>query len=151
LNYISYFIETKASPELAWDIFSDLTLWPQFSDQFGQLQWIAGEPWQKGSRLRIEILHPVHIHVDHLITVCVPAKRLGWIDRAIGTTLEQWAYFEPLNGGGTRVHTWGEFTGIARLVAGQPILKVIRHFTEHWYDNYRQECDRRATQMAQMA
>lgn len=151
MNYISYFVETKAGPELAWEVFADWTLWPQFSDQVGELHWEAGEPWQKGSRLRIEILHPVHIHVDHVITVCVPAKRLGWIDHAIGTTVEQWTYFEPLADGGTRVHTWAEFTGIARIIAGQPIKHVIQQFTEKWYDNYRLECDRRAAQTAELA
>ena len=151
MNSVSYSVETKAGPDLAWEVFSDWTLWPQFSDQVGELHWVEGEPWQKGSRLRIEILHPVHIHVDHVITACVPAKRVGWIDHGIGTTLEQWAYFEPLSSGGTRVHTWAEFTGIASVVAGQPIKKLIRHFTETWYENYRRECDRRAAQMAQFA
>jgi hypothetical protein len=144
VDYVRYAVETKATPETAWEVFANWSLWPRFSDQYGELRWVTGEPWQKGSRLRIEILHPVHLHVEHVITVCVPAKRVAWIDHALGTTLEQWVYFEPLPLGGTRVHTWAEFTGIARLVAGQPVKNLLRQFTEHWYESYREECDRRA-------
>jgi hypothetical protein len=151
LNYISYAIETKASPELAWEVYADWTLWPKFSDQYGELRWVSGEPWQKGSRLRVEILRPVHVHVEHVITVCVPAKRVGWIDHAMGITVEQWVYFEPLQPAGTRAHTWAEFTGIVQLIAGQPVKRVIRQFIETWYDNYRAECDRRVEQAARLA
>ncbi len=151
LDYISYSIETRASAELAWDVFADWKNWRKFSDHYGVLAWASGEPWQKGSRLRIEMLHPVHFHVDHVITVCVPAKRVAWIDHALGTTLEQWVYFEPLSIGGTRVRTWAEFTGIAHVVAGQPVRKLIFQFTQTWYERYAVECDRRAEEGVQAA
>jgi hypothetical protein len=144
LDNISYAVETKASPDLAWQVYSDWTLWPKFSDQYGEVIWTSGQPWEKGSRLRIEILRPVHVHVEHVIKVCVPAKRVSWIDHALGTTLEQWAFFEPLINGGTRVHTWAEFTGIAQIIAGRPIKRVIMDFIVSWYDKYRDECDRLA-------
>ena len=144
VDNVSYAVETKASPDLAWQVYSDWTLWPKFSHQYGEVIWTSGQPWEKGSRLRIEILRPVHIHVDHVITVCVPTKRVGWIDHALGTTLEQWVYFEPLSNGGTRVHTWAEFTGIAQIIAGRPIKRVILDFMVGWYENYRDECDRLA-------
>jgi len=149
LNYISYAIETKASAEMAWDVFTDWRNWREFSENYGVLEWTVGQPWQKGSRLRIEMLRPVHFHVDHVITVCVPAKRVAWIDHALGTTLEQWVYFEPLMARGTRVRTWAEFTGIAHLVAGQPVRKLIAQFIQTWYDRYSLMCDRRAEQASQ--
>jgi len=151
LNYISYAVETRANPDMAWDVFADWKNWRKFSDHYGELEWTQGEPWQKGSRLRIEMRHPVHFHVDHVVTVCVPGKRVAWIDHALGTTLEQWVYFEPLNAGGTRVRTWAEFTGIAHLVAGQPVRKLLSQFTQIWYERYSLECDRRAEQAARPA
>src|SRR3974390_3290714 len=56
LNFIRYNVETRATPAMAWDVFADWTLWPRFSDWYGSLRWTQGEPWKKGSRLRIEIL-----------------------------------------------------------------------------------------------
>jgi len=142
MNLISYAVETKATAAVAWEVFADWTRWPQFSDAYGSIRWVQGEPWKKGSRLYIEILRPVHTRVDHVILVCEPTKRVAWIDHALGTTLEQWVYFEPLAAGGTRVHTWAEFTGIATIIAGRPLKRVLQEFTETWYDNYAAECDR---------
>jgi hypothetical protein len=130
---------------MAWDVFADWSLWPRFSDWYGTLRWTQGEPWKKGSRLRIEILKPIHTHVDHVILVCDPGKRVAWIDHALGTTMEQWVFFEPLSNGGTRIHTWAEFTGILTIVAGRPIRRVLQEFTYTWYNNYCAECNRRAT------
>jgi hypothetical protein len=151
LNYISYAIETKASPDVAWEVFADWKNWRQFSDHYGTLEWVAGQPWEKGSRLRIEMLQPVHFHVEHLIIVSVPGKRVSWVDHALGMQLEQWVYFEPLNDGGTRAHMWAEFSGIAHLVAGQPVRKLLVQFTQTWFDRYAVECDRRAVQATRSA
>jgi hypothetical protein len=61
-----------------------------------------------GSRLEIEVLHRVHTTIDHVITSCVPARRLAWIDHAIGVAMAQWLTFGPHKFGGTRVRTWGD-------------------------------------------
>ena len=90
----------------------------------------------------IEILRPVRVHVHHRITACVPLRRLGWIDHGLGTTIEQWVYFEPLPDGGTRVRTRAEFTGMARVIAGRPLRQILLDFTAGWYERYREDCDR---------
>lgn len=148
MNFVSYSVETKAGPELAWDVYADWKLWRGYSDAFGEMHWTSGEPLQKGSRLSIEILHPVHANVQRVILVCVPGKRLAWIDHTLGTTFEQWLYFEPMANGGTRVHTWAEFTGILSVVAGRPLKRVVLEFMETWMGNYRAECDRRVAKAA---
>jgi hypothetical protein len=86
--------------------------------------------------------------VQRVILVCVPGKRLAWIDHTLGTTFEQWLYFEPMANGGTRVHTWAEFTGILSVVAGRPLKRVVLEFMETWMGNYRAECDRRVAKAA---
>ena len=147
MNSFEYSIETVASPSLVWQIFSNWWLWPKFSDIYGEIRWVAGEAWEPGSRLRIEVVRPVRISVEHVITACVPEKRVGWIDHGIGTTIEQWVYFEP-RAGGTRVRTWAEFTGIAIVVAGRPIRELLLNFTHDWYDAFQAECDRQAAKPA---
>jgi hypothetical protein len=149
VNFVSYAVETKADLQLAWDVYADWTLWQGYSSAFGEIRWISGEPLQKGSRLSIEILHPVHTHVQRVILVCVPAKRVAWIDHALGTTFEEWLYFEPMPSGGTRVHTWAEFTGILSVVAGRPLKRVVQEVIETWLNSYRAECDRQAVNRAE--
>ena len=143
-----YSVTTNASPEVAWKVFSDWTLWPKFSDYYDQIRWTHGEPWQEGSRLSITTAKPARITLDHVITMCEPAERVAWIDHAIGVTLEQWVFFDHLPDGGTRVGTWAEFTGITAVIAGRTIKNVLLEFTQTWYDRYAAECDRVAAKRA---
>ncbi|HYM74601.1 MAG TPA: hypothetical protein VE377_01375 [Candidatus Dormibacteraeota bacterium] len=139
-----YSIITRATPDLAWKVFSNLELWPQFSELYQQIRWSKGEPWQEGSRLSIRTANPIAVTLDHVITKCVPGEEVAWIDHAVGTTMEQWVFFKTLRGGGTRVNTWAEFTGLTAFIAGRKIKDVLLEFTRTWYDRYAQECDRAA-------
>jgi hypothetical protein len=119
-------VVTKASPELAWEIFSNLHRWNNFANIYGRLEWREGAPWQPGSRLDIEILRPVHTVIEHVITSCVPAKRLGWIDHAMGVAMAQWVNFEPHKSGGTRIHTWGDLVHSGVSIGGRPGAPRLR-------------------------
>jgi len=141
---IEYSVITKAAPELAWQVFSDWGLWPRFSDLYEDIRWTQGEPWQEGSRLSIRTRPPMGVTLDHVIISCVPAQKVGWIDHAIGTALEQWVHFESRPDGGTLVRTWAEFTGEMPRVAGRSIKDLLLEFTRTWYDRYAAECDRAA-------
>jgi len=125
---------------VAWRVFSNWKLWPQFSELYDNIQWTKGEPWQEGSHLSIRAAKPIGVTLDQVITVCVPAEKVAWIDRAVGTIMEQWVFFESQPGGGTRVHTWGELTGMIPLIAGRTIKDLL--LTRTWYDRYAVECDR---------
>ncbi len=145
-----YSIVTIAAPDVAWNVFSNLELWPQFSDLYEEIRWTAGKPWQEGSRLSIKARMPIAVTLDHVILSCVPGKEVAWIDHAVGTTMEQWVYFDLQRGGGTRVHTWAEFTGLMPLVAGRQIREVLLEFTQTWYNRYARECNRVADQICNL-
>lgn len=137
-----YSVVTKATPEIAWKVFSDWTLWPNFSELYADIRWSKGKPWQEGSRLSIKTTTPMRITLDHVITLCVPGEKVAWIDHAVGTTMEQWVFFEAQPNGSTLVHTWAEFTGKMALIGGRRIKEVLLEFTRTWYDRYAIECDR---------
>jgi hypothetical protein len=136
-----YSVTTTATPDLAWRVFSDWSLWPKFSELYAEIRWSKGQPWQEGSRLSIRTIPSVGVTLDHVILKCVPGESVAWIDHAIGITLEQWVFFTSLPEGGTRVQTWAEFTGLARVIAGRTIKEVLLDFTRTWYDRYARECD----------
>ena len=141
MHHFHYAVKTHATPSLAWDVFSNLSLWPKFVSVYGELNWSEGKPWQIGSRMHVEILRPVKTVIDHLVICCEPAYELGWIARCIGTTMSQWVEFEPLSSGGTRVHTWGELTFPDLKVGDRTVAELHSVFTETWYENYRLACD----------
>ena len=89
MEHLEYTVFTKASPSLAWEMFCDYRLWPRFSDIYGDIRWSKGKPWTAGSRLKIEIVRPQKVTVDHVITICSPARQVAWIDHVLGNTMDQ--------------------------------------------------------------
>lgn len=139
-----YGVTTKASRQLAWEVFSNWRRWKEFASVYGQVEWREGRPWEAGSRLEIEVVEPVKTVVSHVITSCRPAHKVGWIDHALGVVLAQWVSFEEHGAKGTRVHTWGDIVHSGVKIAGQTAEQVITSFTETWYENFRRACDRLA-------
>lgn len=138
----SYEVSVTASPKLAWEIFSNWRRWHTFANVYGRLEWTKGEPWHVGSRLSIEVVRPVHVTIDHVITHCDPGEKVGWIDHAMGIAIDQWVVFEPKGNGGTRVRTSGEIVGKeTSLPDGESLEKFVTQFTRQWYEAYREVCN----------
>jgi hypothetical protein len=136
-----YSVLTKAEPGLCWDIFSDCSRWNSFADIYGDITWTEGPAWEPGSRLEIKIFRPFETRIEHVITSCVPAKRVGWIDHAMGAALAQWVTFDGMPKGGTRITTWGDLVHSGRPIAGRSAEELITGFTKVWYENFRVICD----------
>jgi hypothetical protein len=138
-------VVVQASPKLAWEIFSNWRRWHTFSNIYGRLEWTAGEPWSVGSRLSIEVVRPLHVTIEHVITHCDPAEKVGWIDHALGVAIDQWVTFERKNGSGTLVRVAGEVVG-SQLVLGNGVSleSFIGDFTKGWYDAFRDVCNQLA-------
>lgn len=142
IQKFQYEVVTKATANLAWEIFSNWRRWHTFSNVYGSLEWTQGSPWSEGSRLRIEIVRPVHMFVEHLITYCDPAKKVGWIDNAFGVVLEQWVTFQTMANGFTRVTYTGEMVGGEAIdLGGKSAGALFEEFNRGWYDNFRTVCD----------
>jgi len=137
----TYSVITKASPALAWEVFSDWRQWNNFANVYGELRWREGTPWEPGSRLEIEILKPVNTGIDHVITNCIPGQKVGWIDHAMGVAMAQWVSFDNLGTKGTRVHTWGDIVHGGVTIGGVRVEQLVTSFVETWYENFRRACD----------
>jgi hypothetical protein len=144
-----YTIVTKAARKLAWEVFSDHRCWNSFANIYGEIRWREGRPWQAGSRLEIELVHPFRGVIEHVLTSCTPGHRVGWIDHAMGAAMAQWVHFEEHISGGTRVHTWGDLVHSGLVIAGKPAEQLITSFIETWYENYRAYCDQLASALPQ--
>jgi polyketide cyclase/dehydrase/lipid transport protein len=140
---VEYAVFTKAKPELAWKIFSDIESWPKFCSLYKNIRW-QGAPWTAGSRLHIEIREPINAIVDRALTVCMPPHHISWISHVRGYTMEQWVSLDPAPGGGTRVATWIEVTG-GTVSRDQALdLQQLKSVVSTWFDNFSLECDRAA-------
>ncbi len=142
IRTFQYEVVTRATSKLAWEVFSNWRRWHSFSNVYGSLTWKQGDPWTAGSRLLIEIVQPVHFFIDHVITFCDPARRVGWIDNAFGVAIEQWVTFETLPSSDTKVRLYGEMVGGEDMeIGGRNAFDHIVEFTRSWYENFRTVCD----------
>ena len=141
-----YHVVTKASPQAAWDVFSDWSRWNNFANIYGQIRWTEGQPWEIGSRMEIEVLRPVEVVIDHLIISCQPPREVGWIDKALGITIQQWVEFEKHGLQETRIFTWGELAPAGVKVGGRSAEQLVSSFIQTWYENFRLACDQTALQ-----
>jgi hypothetical protein len=139
---VDYTTTTRAAPALAWKIFADWRQWSKFSDLYGELRWTQGNPWAVGSRLRMELLHPVKFIVNRLITMCRPGECVTWIDHSRGTTVEQWVTFKTEPDGLTYVRILSQGIASRPKVAGQPFRAFLKDNSKLWFDAFCKECDR---------
>lgn len=143
MHRVEYSVHTQAPPELCWQVYVDWQRWPLFHPSYGKMQWTTGRAWERGSRLSIEIVHPVRLLVEHVITAFVPGERIAWIDHSGFITIEQWVFFRKDADGGTRVETWADLVGPA-TVKGVLALPLFKQFTKKWYNEFAGYCDRLA-------
>jgi hypothetical protein len=130
---VEYAVFTKADPGLAWRVFSNVDLWPKFSDLYQSIRW-QGQPWTPGSRLRVELREPIDAVADRVVTVCMPPHRVAWINHLRGNT---------------RVSTWIEIAGPGMTAQHGKEILVIEMAVRGWFDNFRAECDRAAEAQAE--
>ena len=141
MHSFEYAVTTKATPSLAWEVYTNWRMWHTFANIYGKLHWQHGEPWSIGSRMQIEILKPVKVIVDHLIVNCRPSRDLGWIDRAMGVTLHQWFEFDRANLGRHAHSHLGRNQAAARRRRRSHGRIPGRSLTATWYENFRSMCD----------
>jgi hypothetical protein len=143
VHRVEYALNSIAPLELCWDVYVDWNNWPMFHPAYGRLAWTAGKPWERGSRLSIEIKQPIHLEVEHVIIKFVPKQRIAWLDHSGFVTVEQWVSFTPDHDGGTRVQTWADIVG-PPTIKDVLILPLFKQFTKKWYNEFVDHCDRLA-------
>jgi hypothetical protein len=140
---IEYSVSSNAPLDLCWNTYVDWTNWPLFHPAYGRIEWTQGKPWERASHLSIEITHPIHINVEHVIIKFVPKQRIAWLDHSGFITIEQWVNFAPRIDGGTKIETWADIVGPA-TIKGMVALPLIKQFTKKWYNEFADFCDRLA-------
>ena len=136
---------TLAPRALVWSVFSDIESWRTFGEEmYGEVRWISGLPWARGSHFVAELRQPVEASVSHRILACVPAERVNWSAHAIGVTIERLIEFKDA-GSGTEIKTSAVITGNPARELGGELGPLLDQFTSSWYQQLAKACDARAT------
>lgn len=141
MNRFQYCVTTRADRSTAWDLYLEWEKWRNYVNIYGDMRWAQGEPWKLGSEMEIEVLHPVEIVIRHSIVLFQPKREIAWVDRGSGVTISQWVNFEDRPAGGTQIYTEGDISPAGASAGGKSVDRLVRVFTEMWYENFRAECD----------
>jgi hypothetical protein len=135
-----YDVTTTLPRHLVWNLFTDISNWPSFTNMYRDLEW-QGEPWVSGSAIVGELCYPVHMPFRYLIKRCEPPDLIGYLahsDQA-GLATERTVRFRPLPFG-TLIEVKSSCVGEPPQGAGGS-QEFIRSVHLSFFSNFARFCD----------
>ncbi len=133
---VKHFNRIGALPEKVWEQFSDVDSWPSWIPTFRGAQWVDGEPWSDGSRLRMTMgVGPATLGVDVTIANVDLPHSIAWTGRRFGvTSVHTWTFTKDRDG--TIMTSDEVFDGPPPQLLGVTGLRpMISRITESWMDS----------------
>ncbi len=139
---LEYSLAAKCRPEHIWKKFEQLDQWAWWNRVITQSKWLEGQPWQKGSRFRMELSRPVSMKFEPVVLGCEPPHKVGWVGKARGIRGEHWFSFEPQPDGTTLMKTWEDFSGPSTLFFGNGRKQAVLKMYADWFEALKFEAER---------
>jgi hypothetical protein len=112
---------------------------------YNEAVWVAGEPWQVGSRLRYVIVKPVAAIVSSVVTSINPPRSVSLLNHALGITAEQNVTFGPDLTDGTRIRMSMNLIGTSTELSESEVHEAVTFITYDALDTLVALCQRRAS------
>src|SRR3954462_10959913 len=84
--------------ESAWQAFTEVERWPEWSKLFSRATWIGGQAWEKNSALLLEVAQPA-AKVRAEVSEVSPPNRATWVGNVMGVTIKHSFNFVPQDDG----------------------------------------------------
>lgn len=120
-------------------IYTQADLW-SWTD-FRSARWTHGQPWELGSRLRVEPTDAYGIVVDQVLTHFEVNHLVGFISHFGGITMQSHTRFRPLSEVLTEVVSQSEFVGTFSRIASFPLRSAIEFGARRFLDDLERECE----------
>ena len=133
---VKHFNRIAASPEEVWEQFSDVAAWPSWIPTFRGAEWVEGEPWTDGARLRMAMgIGSATLGVDVTIMNVDLPHSIAWTGRRFGvTSIHTWTFTADRDG--TIMTSDEVFDGAAPQLLGVTGLRpMISLITSSWMDS----------------
>ena len=126
--------------KLVFAIYSDIERWRNRSI-FGDIRWVKGNPWEEGSRLRVETITPLRSTVDQVVLNYTPNQSVSYLSHVFGITTETRVRFMPVSDTQTTLHVAMQLVGRVSQAFGFAIEPMILKATRQVFDELRRECE----------
>ena len=121
-------IEIDASPQLVWDVFSDVEHWPDWTASVTSLVGQDGPTLAVGRRFAIK--QPGMQKLIWQVTEIDPGSSWTWVQRSPGSLVTARHYVSAQPGGGTLVRQQLDQSGPLGALVGRLMVKKTKRFLE---------------------
>jgi hypothetical protein len=144
LPRVDYAVSVPVSVDAAFRAFQDFERLLH-RGIYTEAAWIAGEPWQVGSRVRYVISHPVEATISAVVTSISPPRAVSLLNHALGVTAEQHVSFGPDLKGGTRIRMMMNLIGKSTELSDSAVHDAVTLITRDALDTVVALCRRPAS------
>jgi hypothetical protein len=126
--------------DTVFSIYVDVDRWRNRS-LFGEICWVRGKPWEEGSRLRIETLKPIRVHVDQVVQHFTAKERVSYLSHVLGITCETRVIFTRVDESQTAINVVMNLVGTPSRTLGFALAPAITKATKGFFEELRKECE----------
>ena len=130
----------NCSLETVFSIYIDTERWRD-RNEFGDIRWVQGRPWEVGSRLRVETQVPIRTTVDQVVQHFAPNESVSYLSHALGITCETRVTFTSVSVRETAVNVVVQLAGTASRALDFALAPVIAHATKGFFEELRKDCE----------
>jgi hypothetical protein len=136
----SYSVTTQLSRGQVWNLLTEITNWPKFSDMYSDLHW-EGTPWAEGSAIVGQLNYPIEVFGRYVIKKCDPPALIRYLSqtRRAGFATERTITLEQLVEG-TMIRVDAFIVGTPEMPGGG--AEFLKSLTTKWFDEFARFCDR---------
>jgi hypothetical protein len=126
--------------EIVFDVYADIERW-RHRNLFGDIKWVQGNPWEEGSRLRIETLAPIRTTVDQVVQHFSPKESVSYLSHVLGITIETRIHFTDIPPQQTAIRVGMQLVGTLSRSLGFAIEPAIARSTRGFFEELSKECE----------
>jgi hypothetical protein len=126
--------------EMVFALYVDTERWAN-RNQLGDIRWVHGEPWAKGSRLRVETLAPISVSVDQIVRHFEPHRSVVYSSQLLGVTCETRVTFTPVSETQTAINVGMQLQGMVSRSLGFALDPAITKATKGFFEELRRDCE----------
>jgi hypothetical protein len=135
----SYSVTTQLSRGQVWNLLTEITNWPKFSDMYSDLHW-DGTPWAEGSAIVGQLNYTIEVFGRYVIKKCDPPALIRYLSQTqrAGFATERTITLEQLVEG-TMIRVDAFIVGTPEMPGGGS--EFLKSLTTKWFDEFARFCD----------
>lgn len=105
------------------------------------VRWVQGNPWEEGSRMRIEVSNPVPAVIEQVLLHYEPKREIVYASHVLGVTLNTRVAFTSASENQTEIHVVVEVAGEPWPIFNFGIESAVAKTTRRFFEDLKRDCE----------